>query len=76
MEKYFVKAEWDDEASVWYVAETNVPGLRTEATTADDLIRKLEVMIPEMLSLNCAMDYASVPFELIAHKAASTKHCH
>lgn len=75
MKHYYVKAEWDDEASVWYVAETNVPGLRTEAATAEELFAKLDVMVPEMLELNCN-EHQRVPFELIAHRSSNNNHCH
>lgn len=75
MEKYFVKAEWDAEASVWYVAETNVPGLCTEAESADELFRKLDIMIPELVALNCN-EHQRVPFELTAHRSSNHKHCH
>jgi hypothetical protein len=29
--RYTVTCHWDKEAEVWYVAETDVPGLATEA---------------------------------------------
>jgi hypothetical protein len=75
MEKYYVKAEWDAEASVWYVAETNVPGLCTEAETADELFCKLDIMIPELLALNCD-EHQHVPFDLTAHRSSNLNHCH
>ena len=75
MENYYVKAEWDADASVWYVAETNVPGLCTEAETADDLFRKLDTMVPELLALNGA-EPACVPFELVTRRSSRPNHCH
>lgn len=75
MKTYYVKAEWDDESAVWYVADTNVPGLCTEASTADDLFKKLDAMIPELLALNCG-EHRHVPFELIAHRSSTPNHCH
>lgn len=66
---YTVACHWDDEARVWYVAETDVPGLATEAATLEEMERKLLVMIPELLALNEALEpRQSVPFELIARK--------
>jgi hypothetical protein len=44
---YYVKAEWDADTSVWFVSDTNVPGLCTEAPSAEELFRKLDEMIPE-----------------------------
>ena len=49
MRIFAFEANWDDEAEVWWISETSVPGLVTEASTLDELYRKLSVMIPEML---------------------------
>ena len=66
---YTVACLWDDEAQVWYVAETDVPGLATEAATLEEMERKLMQMIPELLELNHAdQPRQRVPFELIARK--------
>jgi len=69
MRTYTVSCEWDADAGVYYVAESDVPGLATEAPTLDALESKLRRMIPELLELNAglAVDQA-VPFELITHK--------
>ena len=42
----------DDEAGVWYVSDTNVPGLATEAQTPPQLLAKLRHLVPELLQLN------------------------
>jgi len=67
--EFTVKADWDPEAKVWYVAESDVPGLATEADTIDQLVQKLRVMVPEMLELNGLVprDTTSVPFSFYAH---------
>jgi predicted RNase H-like HicB family nuclease len=66
---YTVTCLWDADARVWYVAETDVPGLATEAATVEDMERKLLSMIPELLELNdAARPPQPVPFELIARK--------
>jgi len=75
MDNFYVKAEWDGEAGVWYVAETNVPGLCTEAATADELFAKLDVMVPELVAINRGVS-ARAPFELIAHRQSNNNHCH
>ncbi|MDZ7669318.1 MAG: DUF1902 domain-containing protein [Gammaproteobacteria bacterium] len=69
MERYTVTVRWDGEAHVWYVADSDVPGLATEAETLEEIEQKLTVMIPELLELNDP-EYQPhrVPFELIAHK--------
>jgi hypothetical protein len=45
-----VRAEWDSEAQVWVAEAGNLPGLVTEAETAEALFEKLRVMVPELLS--------------------------
>jgi predicted RNase H-like HicB family nuclease len=66
---YTVTCQWDAEAGVWYVADSDVPGLVTEAATLEALESKLLVMIPELLELNDGLaSHQAVPFELIARK--------
>ncbi len=72
--RYTVNCNWDEEANVWYVAESDVPGLATEAATVEELERKLLVMIPELLGLNGSNGVPQpVPFELIARKQEFAK---
>jgi predicted RNase H-like HicB family nuclease len=52
-----VTAAWDPEAGVWYVEDSNVPGLSTGADTLDELVEKLKVVVPELLAEN------GVPFK-------------
>jgi len=40
----------DQEAGVWVAESTNLPGLVTEAETAELLLEKLRLMVPELLS--------------------------
>ena len=49
---YHVKAEWDAEADVWVAYSEDVPGLATGADTIEALIRKLRVVVPELLQEN------------------------
>jgi len=69
MNTYTVTCRWDEEAGVWYVADSDVPGLAYEADTLEEMERKLQAVIPELLELN-QPDYVPgpVPFELIARK--------
>jgi hypothetical protein len=67
--RYTVTCHWDKEAEVWYVAETDVPGLATEAATVEEMEDKLLRMVPELLSLNePPRSNQTVTFELIARK--------
>ena len=49
---FYVKADWDGEASVWYVAQSDVPGLVAEADTIPELLSLLDTLIPELVELN------------------------
>jgi hypothetical protein len=63
-----VKCSWDADARVWYVSETDVPGLATESATVEAMTRKLRSLIPELLSLNEGTAAVEVPVELLWHK--------
>lgn len=44
----------DEETGRWYIAESDIPGLRVEAATAGDLIRMVEEVAPDLIELNVA----------------------
>jgi predicted RNase H-like HicB family nuclease len=58
--QYHVLVSWDDEAKVWVAVSEDlpgastrpVPGLVTEADSVEELLRKLEVLVPELLEEN------------------------
>jgi len=52
MKALTVKAIWDQEVSVWVATSEDIPGLVTEAATAEELEQKLQVMIPELMKAN------------------------
>lgn len=43
---------YDEEAQVWFVNDSDVPGLNAEAESQEELRLKLLAMIPELLELN------------------------
>ena len=47
-----VTATWDNEAKVWVAESEDVPGLATEAATREEMLRKLEEIIPALLEEN------------------------
>lgn len=51
-ETYFASVSWDEEAGVWYVSETDFPGLVAEAGTQQELIRKIHRLVPESYEAN------------------------
>lgn len=65
-EPLVVNAVWDDEAKVYVATSDQVPGLITEADSPESLIRKLRVMIPEMLDCNGYEDGEDIPFRLVS----------
>lgn len=65
---FFVRAEWDEEASVWVATSDDVPGLVTEETTMEGLIRKLRTIVPELLEANGVKIGEEVPFALITRR--------
>lgn len=65
---YYVHALWDDEAKVWAASSDDVPGLATEAETAEALLQKLKSLIPELLEINGQIVTAPIPFELLMRR--------
>lgn len=49
---YEITAKCDPEAKVWVATSDDVPGLVAEAETYEALLKKLEVMVPELLEAN------------------------
>ena len=70
---FFVRAEWDEEAAVWVATSDDVPGLATEETTMEGLVKKLRVIIPELLKANNVKTADSVPFEIITRRFESAQ---
>jgi len=64
----FIHAEWDEQAQVWVATSDDVPGLATEEKTLEGLVRKLKVMIPELLEANGLGKQREIPFELLTRR--------
>jgi hypothetical protein len=47
-----VTVTWDSEARVLVAESDDIPGLITEAENRDELLKKLTMMVPELLQLN------------------------
>ena len=52
---YTIVAEWDDEAGVWYTAESDVPGLVVETDDFETFVAEVRQLVPELLRLNEAV---------------------
>ena len=66
-----IKAMWDAEAEVWIAVSDDVPGLVAEAATSARLVRKLRILIPELLEANGLFHelvQAEIPFHLLSER--------
>lgn len=50
--EYNVKFLWDDEAAVWVATSDDIKGLVLEGGSADALIERVRIAVPELLELN------------------------
>ena len=48
-----VHLAYDPDASVWYVAQSDIPGLRLEADDPSALVRRIMDAAPELIEMNC-----------------------
>ena len=69
LDRITVRAEFDSEAQVWYVAETSLPGLNAEAETVEGLVEILPGMIQDLLEEDGSLGARDDPvsLEVIAH---------
>lgn len=54
-----VHLAFDDEAKVWYIAQSDIPGLHLEAKTPLDLLHRIIESAPELIELNASQDVAA-----------------
>ncbi len=57
-----IRCAWDSDASVWFVQETDISGLVTEAPTLDALRAKLPGMVRDLVD-----DDVEIELDLIAY---------
>jgi predicted RNase H-like HicB family nuclease len=61
-----VRADWDQDASVWVAASDDLPGLVTEAESVEALLAKLPGLIIDLLVEDDGDREIDVPVEVIA----------
>jgi hypothetical protein len=66
-EGFHVWIAWDDEAGVWYVRDSDLPGLVAEADTVDALRDKLLPRVRELVDLNTHLLDRSTTGEVPLH---------
>ena len=49
---YYAETYRDNEAGVWYVSDTDVPGLVAEAVSERDLFMKIREFVPKLCEMN------------------------
>ncbi len=49
VQRVSVTAAFDEEAGVWYVLESSLPGLCADAESVDDLLKKLPGMVYDLI---------------------------
>ncbi len=61
-----VCAAYDDEAGVWYVEDSNLPGLVTEARSLEALRAKLPAIVEDIIEANGLDMHGDIPIEVTA----------
>jgi hypothetical protein len=68
-----VKATFDDEAHVWFTESVDLPGLRIEGDTLEQVQAKLPGAIQDLLEGEGGDGGHDVPVELIAHASSRVR---
>lgn len=66
-----VRADWDEEASVWVATSSDVDGLALEAETVDVLYDRIAAALIDLLELNGDDRFdlsRDIPFHVVASK--------
>lgn len=71
---YNIRVDWDGEAEVWYVAESDVPGLACEAETPEGILTLLKDLVPELVDLNNGDDQTpDIPYNVMLEQLKATR---
>lgn len=71
---FAVSAVWDAVAGLWYVSESDVPGLVAEAETITTLRVRICDRVPELLRLNQHLIERSIKNEYMPVKVIANGH--
>ena len=52
MALWTVRADYDPEARVWWVCDSDLPGLNADAETLEALVEKAGAMLPDLLEIH------------------------
>ena len=67
MSRVTVHAAYDEDARVWYVESSSLPGLRAEADSIEALRARLPGLVEDLIELNRVDLHGDVAIEVIAH---------
>ena len=74
---YHATMSWDEEVGVWYMPDTDFPGLVAEADTRRELVRKIHQLVPELFEANRHLfDKAiseTIPLQLTSSRLGAIK---
>ena len=66
-----VRADWDEEAKVWVATSADIAGLAVEASTMEELQKKVLGAIEDLIELNgVASDLPEIPVCIMAQHLA------
>ena len=68
---YHATMSWDGEAEVWYISDTDFPGLVAEAPTQKELVDKIHLLVPELFETNRHLFEEAVNETLPLHLTSS-----
>lgn len=72
MRGYVVTAAWDAESGMWYVADSDIPGLCTEAPSFEALVERVAAVAPDLIELNGLSEgEGQVPLTVTASRQTS-----
>ena len=77
MNMFIIKVNLDNESGVYYIADSNVPGLHAEANSLDEMRDTIVELAPDLLIANGVIeprnhDY-DVPLELVMHESLKAR---
>lgn len=74
MSMIVVKAGYDDEAAVWFVESSDLPGLNVEAASIEEFRARIEAAAVDLLQESDRTGEAfDIPIEIIAHASARAR---
>jgi|GEM_PF-2669086 len=77
IDMFVIKVKLDSESGVYYVAESNVPGLHAEADTLDEMRDTIFELAPDLLVANGVIKPRNhdcvVPLELVMQESLKAR---